>query len=379
MEFKLILKKLNNTISSKEELIFKAWCLEKKEHKQFFDKVKANYSNTINVIDIEEAWRKIVNRIDTPKTRKRYWKFAVASIAIGLLTSVYFLKDNIFSDSTENRPTIVNKNVIHTGTDKAVLTLEDGSQIALEKGASFQSKNLNSNGEQLVYDRNEEIEDSKIAYNYLTIPRGGQFFVKLSDGTQVWLNSESQLKFPVNFKKGEIRKVELVYGEAYFDVSPSSDHHGADFKVYNNKQEIHVLGTEFNIKAYKDEVNIYTTLVEGKVALSYEDKKLSLLPNQQSNINIENNQVFTKTVDVYNEISWKDGVFSFDDKSLKEIMKVLSRWYDMEVYFENKSLEKEAFIGRLGKKQSIEDILINIKNFGIINEFKITDRNVVLE
>ena len=87
------------------------------------------------------------------------------------------------------------------------------------------------------------------------------FFVKLSDGTQIWLNSESKLKYPVNFKEGEPRKVELVYGEAYFDVSPSSEHNGSSFKVYNQSQEIEVLGTEFNIKAYRDETNIYTNFI----------------------------------------------------------------------------------------------------------------------
>ncbi|MFI1772399.1 FecR family protein [Thalassobellus citreus] len=379
MEFKLIIKKLNKTISPNEELVFKAWYEEKKEHKQFFDKVKANYNKDTLSIDIEKAWNKIANRIDNSKPRKIYWKVGVASVITVSLTLGYFFKNTISTNTTDNSPTIVKENIILPGTDKAVLTLDDGSQIALEKGASFQNKNINSNGERLIYNKNEENEDSKIVYNYLTIPRGGQFFVKLSDGTQVWLNSESQLKFPVNFKKGKARKVELVYGEAYFDVSPSSNHKGDGFKVYNNKQEIHVLGTEFNLKAYKDEANIYTTLVEGKVTLSYEDKKLSLLPNQQSNINTENNQVFTKTVDVYNEISWKNGVFSFKGKPLKEIMKTVSRWYDVDVIFENKELENITFKGVLGKNQKFEEILMTIKTLSILEDYEINNKRIILK
>ena len=100
----------------------------------------------------------------------------------------------------------------------------------------------------------------------------------MSDGTQVWLNSESQLKYPVNFIKGQTRQVELVYGEAYFDVSPSVEHNGAKFKVFNQSQEVEVLGTEFNVKAYKDETNIYTTLVEGRVVIDNGALKQSLLP-----------------------------------------------------------------------------------------------------
>ena len=325
-------------------------------------------------IDKKADWKTVKSKIEIP-VRKLFWRYAAVASIVGLLAASYFFKDNLFNNSENTTPVIVN--TIKIGTDKATLTLEDGSQIALEKGTSFQTKNANSNGEQIVYGENNSEKDLKITYNYLTIPRGGQFFVKLADGTQVWLNSESQLKYPVSFAEGKTREVELVYGEAYFDVSPSSQHNGADFKVFNNKQEIKVLGTEFNIKAYSDETNIYTTLVEGKVAVSFEDKKQNLLPNQQSNIDILSNALTVKTVEVYNEVSWKDGVFSFEEKSLKEIMKVLTRWYDVDVVFKNKSIENEEFIGVLGKDQNIEEILINIKNFGIIKHYEIEDKKIV--
>ena len=196
----------------------------------------------------------------------------------------------------------------------------------------------------------------------------------------MWLNSESQLKYPVNFIDGETRKVELVYGEAYFDVSPSQENNETEFMVFNDKQEIHVLGTEFNLKAYKDETNIYTTLVEGSVNLSYEDIHQKLVPNQQSNFNKENNDFSVNTVDVYNEISWKDGVFSFERKTLKEMMKVLSRWYDVEIVIKNKSIENEEFVGILRKNKKLEDILNNVKNFGFIKNFEIMEnKKVVLE
>tara|TARA_R110002050_G_C8963169_1_gene514802 strand:+ start:2265 stop:3428 length:1164 start_codon:yes stop_codon:yes gene_type:complete len=329
-----------------------------------------------NQIDKKADWKTVKNEINLP-VRKLYWRYAVAASVIGILATSYIFKDNLFNNTEDN--TLVIVNTIKIGTDKATLTLEDGSQIALEKGTSFQTNNANSNGEQIVYGEKDSEKDSNIAYNYLTIPRGGQFFIKLADGTRVWLNSESQLKFPVSFVEGKTREVELVYGEAYFDVSPSSQHDGADFKVINNKQEVNVLGTEFNIKAYRDETNIYTTLVEGKVAIRFEDKKQNLVPNQQSNINVLSNTLSVKTVEVYNEISWKDGVFSFEEKSLKEIMKVLTRWYDVDVVFKNEAIENEEFIGVLGKDQNIEEILINIKNFGIIEHYEINDKEVVLE
>ncbi|MDC1324467.1 DUF4974 domain-containing protein, partial [Flavobacteriaceae bacterium] len=215
--------------------------------------------------------------------------------------------------------------------------------------------------------------------NFLTIPRGGQFFLKLSDGTQVWLNSESQLKYPVSFRDGETRVVELVYGEAYFDVSPSNEHKGAKFKVLNQAQEIEVLGTEFNVKAYKDETNIFTTLIEGKVSISTETTNQILKPKQQASFNISSKTMAIATVDVYSHTSWKEGVFSFRRTSLEQIMKVLSRWYDMDVEFMNPELKKEGFNGVLGKDQNIEDILKIIQSYGIIENYEIINKKIILK
>jgi transmembrane sensor len=250
--------------------------------------------------------------------------------------------------------------------------------MTLEKGKSIQTPNAISNGEEITYD-SDNIDAEEVVYNYLTIPRGGQFQVVLEDGTEVWLNSESKLKYPVRFKEGETRKVELIYGEAYFVVSPSTNHQGAKFKVFNNAQEVEVIGTQFNIKAYKDENSIRTTLVEGKVNVSIENRKQSLVPNQQLILNTISNTTSIQDVDVYNEIAWKDGVFSFDEKSLEEIMTVLSRWYDIEVVFKTKSIEKLEFVGILRKNQSIEAILNSIKNFGGIKNYTIIGKKIILE
>jgi transmembrane sensor len=124
---------------------------------------------------------------------------------------------------------------------------------------------------------------------------------------------------------------------------------------------------------------IYTTLVEGKVSIGYNNMKQYLNLNQQSNLNIEENQISVASVNVYNEISWKEGVFSFRKKSLEDIMKVLSRWYDIDVSFENPELKKAGFNGVLGKDQSIEDILEIIKGFGVIKEYELKNRKVVVK
>jgi len=380
----IIVKYLNNQATFSELDDLDKWLQNPNNEKLFNSYIRTNYAIEYNMRKFNsekikiQLLKEIADEKKVLKLKKIHqaMRYTAAAVVIGILTTTYLFKDNILNTPIETTPIIVN--TIEPGTDKATLTLEDGSRIALEKGSKVQTENANSNGEEIIYEAGERVK-TEIAYNYLTIPRGGQFFVKLSDGTQVWLNSESQLKYPVSFVEGEPRIVELVYGEAYFDVSPSTEHKGSKFKVFNQSQEIEVIGTEFNIKAYKDESNIYTTLVEGKVLVNYENRKQNLTPNEQSSLDVNNKIFLVKKVDVYNEISWKEGVFSFESKPLKEIMKVLSRWYDIEVVFENKSLENIRFFGVLGKDQKIEEILETIKKFKIIEEYEIEDKTIILK
>jgi transmembrane sensor len=379
----LIVKYLVNQASSQELDELELWLRDLDNEKEFKSFVKTNYLMDYNLkkFDADKTKKKLHHLIKEDKkvlrlkTIQKYSKYA--ALLAGILFSIYFFKNGIYDKSVETNPVIVNT-TIESGTDKATLTLGDGTKVSLVKGTSFQTQNANSNGEEIVYEAGER-KTTEVAYNYLTIPRGGQFFIKLSDGTQVWLNSESKLKYPVNFKEGETRRVELVYGEAYFDVSPSTEHRGAKFKVFNQYQEIEVLGTEFNIKAYRDETNIYTTLVEGKVSVNSTISNQILKPRQQTNLNLEANSMTITEVNVYNEISWKDGVFIFRKKPLVEIMKVLSRWYDVDVHFANEELKSAGFNGVLGKDQNIEDILKTIKNFGFIEAYEIDNKRIILK
>ena len=304
--------------------------------------IKVNYAIDfiMEKFDTDGSRKELLDFIDKEKKVYRLRKVRKTSklmiaASIILLISISFIFNR--NDNRNSQPVIItNNDSIYVGTDKATLTLEDGASIPLKKGATYVGNNVNSTGKKLIY-KNANNCKTEIVYHYLTIPRGGQYFLKLPDGTEVWLNSESQLKYPVSFKEGEAREVELVYGEAYFDVSPSTNHNGSKFKVLNNAQEIEVLGTEFNLKAYNDETNVYTTLIEGEVVVNTSTVKQILTPNHQSILNIQNNEVVVTHVDVNDVISWKNGVFSFRGKTLKDIMKVMSRWYDVDVIFMNKN------------------------------------------
>lgn len=324
-------------------------------------------------IDKKEAWAEIQNKIEVPVKKLYIWKYAAAAAVVLLASTIYFSKNQL-NDKQPNK-VVVAKAVINPGTDKAILVLASGEQVALSKGSVYNSNGVHSNGTEIIY-KNNASEKAAIAYNYLTIPRGGQFFIKLADGTQVWLNSDSKLKFPVSFIDGEPRQVELVYGEAYFDVSPSNAHKGSHFNVLTNNQNVEVLGTEFNIKAYQDSPGIYTTLVEGKVSLTGSFQSTNLKPGEQAVL--DNHSIRVGAVDVFNEVSWKEGVFSFQEMPLKEIMKVLERWYDIKTVFKNKNIENSTFNGILDKNQKIEEILNIISNTNKI-PYEINQKTVIFK
>lgn len=337
------------------------------------------FSNEKETTDLKDEMFLNIKKQTTTKVRKLViWRYAAAAVLIGVLATSYFFKDDILNN-TLNTTTKIAENNIEIGTSKAILTLENGEQIILEAGTNYKTNFATSNGETLTYTAKSALNtnNKEIAYNYLTIPRGGQFHVTLPDGTQINLNSASKIKYPVAFTNKATREVELVYGEAFFKVSPSTLHQGANFKVLTGTQEVNVLGTEFNIKAYPDEDAIYTTLAEGKVTVSNAFNTKFLTPGHQAITKPDNDKIQTTEISVSDIISWKDGVFSFQNMPLKDITQILSRWYDVDIIFENKALETVAFNGVLEKNQSIEDILSAIK-YAAINEYTINDRTIII-
>ncbi|WP_308993316.1 FecR domain-containing protein [Mariniflexile litorale] len=362
------------------------WIQDPKNQMLFEHYVEVHYK--VNLImsepNIDEIKKHLITQIRSDnrkirqvKRRKSILKYAAVVVLCLSLGGVYMFKKNQIKQIPEVHISEDLKTTIQQGTDKAILTLNNGEHIPLAKGETFESVNVVSNGEEIVYQG--KAGNKEIVYNVLTIPRGGKFFIKLADGTEVWLNSDTQLKYPTGFIDGKLREVELVYGEAYFHVSPSTNHKGSSFTVLNKSQKIEVLGTVFNIKAYNDETHIYTTLVEGKVAVNYEGVLKPLKPNEQSNVDLDNKSISVKVVDIEEVVSWRMGVFTFNKKPLKDIMKVISRWYDVDVVFEDKSLETLNFTGVLSKNQNLEEILKTINNLSIIKKYEIYDKKIVLK
>ncbi|MGJ8734688.1 MAG: FecR family protein [Cellulophaga sp.] len=383
---KLIVKYLTRESSKKElDKLEKELNEEVKSKESLEDYIKINVVSDflLQKFDIEKTRTALLHTIAEDKRKAtnakvtKLVKYAAAAVFAGTLITGVFFKASLFNSITNN--TQVVKTEIKGGLSKPTLSLEDGSVVILENGKQVNVGNATTNGKELTYLPSNE-QNKEVIYNSLTVPRGGEFALELADGTKVWLNSESKLKYPVHFKKGRTRSVELVYGEAYFDVTSSEDNNGDGFNVITNQQNIAVLGTEFNIKAYKDENFIYSTLVEGHIVLENKSFKADMLPGQQAVIaNGISEKVEVYNVNVENEIAWRKGNFNFKNKSLKEIMKVLSRWYDVDFVIENKELENINFKGVLGKNQDIETILQIIKNTSNINAYEIENRIVYIK
>lgn len=319
----------------------------------------------------EEIWAGLPVHQSIGKTVSLWPRIMIAAsvllcIAIGL---VYYQSDQNNNDS--------HLTAIIPGSNKAVLTLADGSKIDLtdvSKGTLAKQSGITvtkaADG-QLVYTVVENNNKNELQFNTIETPRGGQYQISLPDGTKVWLNASSSLTYPTLFVAGE-RKVKLK-GEAYFEVTHNAN---SPFKVVSNNQVITVLGTHFNVSAYKDDQRIVTTLLQGKVRVQLNDLDVytELNPGEQS-ILIDRNFTVEK-VDNEDAIAWKNNSFVFDNEELGSIMRKISRWYDVEVVCPPE-MEKIPFVVSVSRKKSIQDILRFMEYTGTVH-FKVEGRRITV-
>ena len=246
---------------------------------------------------------------------------------------------------------------------KAVVTLEMAS--GLKYRLDTLSSVVRNNRVNVAFDNNDRVlkikeQDSladgatkEIGYNTINVPYGGTYTVELCDGTKVYLNSGTTLEFPSRFD-GKVRSV-ILKGEAYFDVARNVS---KPFVVEVDEMKVKVLGTSFNVKSYVDEPGVYTTLVEGSVAILRDgqpEKKIK--PGEQAYYNKGVGTLSIAEVDVNEFTSWKDGLFYFKDIALEEILRIVSRWYDLEVFYMNQGAKSVIYSGKLPMYSSVEDVL----------------------
>ena len=248
------------------------------------------------------------------------------------------------------------------GSNKAVLVLGTNERVELDEGTAdsvfSDTSLLKKAGNRLVYSA-EGNQDTAVTYNRLITPRGGEYSVVLADGTQVWLNAESELRDPEQFA-GEERRVYLR-GEAYFDVAKCE---GKKFIVHSGAAQVTVLGTEFNVKNYEDGA-MAATLVEGSVLVDHAGQQCALVPGQQAMVDKEGIEV--KEVETILYTAWKDGYFIYREASLDDIMQELSRWYDFTYFYQNSRVADLSLTAKLRKFDHVEDVFGILKMTGQVD------------
>ncbi|MRG47560.1 DUF4974 domain-containing protein [Chitinophaga sp. SYP-B3965] len=309
-----------------------------------------------------------------PVTGKKHWWPAAAAAAIVLFIGSYYWTSNRMS-TNENIAEQPTPHVIKPGGNKAVLTLADGSHIELDSSregvltTQGSAVVVNNSSSILAYGANKS-STGELIYNTLSTPRGGQYCLVLSDGTKVWLNANSSIRFPATFN-GDTRSVSIK-GEVYFEVAKNK---AKPFLVTAKEATITVLGTHFNIMAYEDENVMTTTLLEGAVKVSKGDKFKILKPGIQALIPDDGATMKTEAVDVDEEMAWKNGWFNFNSWDIQRIMRQISRWYDIDVVYEGK-MPTGHYSGIVSRENNISQVLQIMKAGGV--EFKIEDRKIIV-
>lgn len=261
------------------------------------------------------------------------------------------------------------------GGDRAVLTLSDGSRIILDSagnGMIAQQGNaqvIKQVDGQLVYSINGQPVPAD-AYNTLSTPRGGQYRINLPDGSKVWLNAASSLKYPVSFS-GRERRVQIT-GEVYFEIARDL---ARPFMVEVGNMEVEVLGTHFNINAYTDESVVRTTLLEGKLNVISGGQQKTLKPGQQARVTTDGNLNISNEVSLEETIAWKDGNFHFENSDIKVVMRQLARWYDLDVSY--RGTVSRHFIGGISRDVKLSQVLSMLKQTGDI-EFLVEGNKIIV-
>jgi transmembrane sensor len=385
----ILLKLYANNLATPEEIeelfaFFKTNDLDDASKKTLIEFL---LSESPEVAASESTWEKIWSNIQegallTGRKGRRLWVFtpgiAAAAAALLLLAGSYFIlnkkKVNLLVTGRANGIT----HDLPPGGNHAILTLSDGSSISLDTAQNGYLANKNNtkiiklNTGYISY-KNIKSKKVKNLMNTITTPRGGQYELELSDGTKVWLNAASSLSFPVAFS-GKERRVTLK-GEGYFEVAKNA---ATPFYVDANNIHVKVLGTHFNIMDYSDEDNINTTLLEGKVTISKDDVsgKVLLEPGRQAVLNKKSNTINVGKANIAEAIAWKNGEFRFKNTGIKELMRQVGRWYDVNVEYQT-TATNQFFTASLPRMQNISELLETLELTGTVH-FKLVDKTVIV-
>lgn len=371
----LILKEKIDELSKSEKEELTSWLQTSPKNKKIYARLQeksfsediARYQQISTTRGLDNYRRRYV------QTNKRllgkwYWAAAVAVFIIGIATLFFY---------QEEHPTVA-KTTISPGSSKAMLILNNGEIISLsEKNkteiVATEELSIRNEGSRLRYTASENTKNEQANnYNELIVPKGGEFTLTLSDGTKVWLNSQSKIRYPVIFN--DITREVYLEGEAYFEVAKDPQH---PFHVNaRNGVNIEVLGTSFNVRSYTDENAIETVLEEGSVRMSQGKDAVILSPGNKA-VYLPNEPIQLTTVNTELYTAWRHGQYIFMEESVENILKQLSRWYDIEVFYSNEAAKSVVFSGDVRKYDDINTLLEAMEIAGGIH-FRINGKTLIV-
>ncbi|SFS49038.1 FecR family protein [Lutibacter maritimus] len=383
----LIQDYLLKEISDNDFMLLKSWIYEKPENKKIFEEYLLLYKKTreiafIEKIDIKNSWEKIESRLNKPNKTpslilikfKKTFKYVAVFIAF-LGVSYFLFNQNKPSSNTQNQLIIAQESIkleLENGDIKIISA--DGTEKLTNKSGQIVAEQA---GNSLTY--NKKSNHDILEYNKLIIPNGKKFQIVLSDGTKIYLNSGTTLKYPVKFIAGNNRQVYLLEGEAYFDVAKDAKH---PFIVNSENMNVRVLGTEFNMSSYPEDNSINTVLVEGSVSVfeketSYDkNTSIELKPGFKASWNKAENKAAIDKVDVSMYTGWVDGKLIFKNTQFKNIIKKLERHYNVTITNNNLKLNEQYFDATFDI-ETIEQVL-NSFNKSYKIEYKIENNQIYI-
>lgn len=379
IDWRVIEKSFREDLLPDEQKELNKWLEASALHRTFYSEAMAggptNPEKGLDYRILKQKKEALFKRIDAKKFKRREliirWGSYAALIILVIGVTVFMRSKTDEMEVEKGLSSLTQLPALPPGENKAVLTLSDGRQVALDsveqEVVADGTGTIRNKNNTLIYTGNE----SEIpVYNTISIPRGGEYHLVLSDGTKIWVNSCTEIRYPVAFSSTE--RVVYLSGEAYFEVKKDS----RPFKVMVNDLQVKVYGTSFNVNAY-DKRMVETTLIEGNVGLRRKgnEQEVHLKPSEQGLYQVDKASIEVQKVNVYDFIAWKNGEFVFNDETIEEIMKRLSVWYDIDVTYEDTSVKKRKFTGVMQRYATIDKILYYIQETATI-KFSANDREI---
>jgi transmembrane sensor len=370
-------------------------CIAQSQNRELLEELMDAEYERVQPIAADTDWELMFEQVVQPKEaslvyvnnvkRLRWMQVAAAAIVVLALgvAGYWFINRNAKNEVAKNdqpvKPTAAD---ILPGSNKAVLTLADGTVITLDSAANGQlaqqgnSQVIKSKSGELVYVKTAQHSAAPLTYNMLVIPRGGQYQLTLPDGSKVWLNAASSIRYPVAFT-GNDRRVELT-GEAYFEVAKDAR---KPFHVVTPTQDVEVLGTHFNVNAYSNEPAVKTTLLEGSVKVvkretaNVKESSIVLKPGQQAALEPHSPLAINHSPDMEQTMAWKNGFILFNKADIKSIMRQVERWYNVDVVYEG-DIPQRTFTGGIERSARLSELLRLLEVSKV--KFRIEDKKLIV-